>query len=148
RLRDLRRGKERRKELSMSASGDEEQVRETTMKIISPFERELLELALTDEASARKLSTNILADELESPLARGLYQLILEALKRGDWVDFQSIMITVEDAATKNLLVQLDEASRAKADSDLSQRLHDLLTRQERGRENVQRREELAALRE
>ena len=144
RLRDLRRGNSR----SGGAITSETASVETSSPKISAFEKELLELALTDGAYARKLGANILADELSSPLARGLYQLILEALKRGDRVDYQSLMLAVEDAATKSLLVELDEACQAKASSDASLRLQDLLSRRERGHEDAQRQEDLAAFRD
>ena len=146
RLRDLRRAGQRNEALSGSAI-TADQAGETSPPKISAFEQELLELALTDEAHARKLGANILADELLSPLARGLYQLILEALKRGDRVDFQSLMLAVEDAATKSLLVALDESCQAKAGSDAGQRLQDLLNRQLRRQEDAERQDGLAALR-
>jgi hypothetical protein len=148
RLRDLRRVSQRSDARSAAAIAGDTASEETATKKVSAFERELLELALTDAAHARKLGANILADELSSPLARGLYKLMLEALKRGDWVDFQRLMLAVEDAATKSLLVELDEACQAKAGSDASQRLQDLLSRRERGREDAERQEELAALRD
>ncbi|MEX2170168.1 MAG: DNA primase [Pirellulales bacterium] len=144
RLRDLRRGNSRSGGAITSDTASEE----TLSPKISAFEKELLELALTDGAYARKLGANILAAELSSPLARGLYQLILEALKRGDRVDYQSLMLAVEDAATKSLLVELDEACHAKAGSDASLRLQDLLSRRERGHEDAQRQEDLAAFRD
>lgn len=146
RLRDLRRAGQRNEALSRSAI-TADSAGEVASSKISAFEQELLELALTDAAHARKLGANILADELLSPLARGLYQLILEALKRGDRVDFQSLMLAVEDAATKSLLVALDESCQAKAGSDASQRLQDLLNRQLRRQEDAERQDGLAALR-
>lgn len=144
RLKDLRRSNERREKLSSSAITEEIKPSEK----ISAFEQELLELALTDEGLARKLGANVRADELKSPLARGLYGTIVEALKRGERVDFQSLMLAIEDAPTKNLLVQIDEACQAKSGSDGNQRLQDLLSHLSRGSENAKRRDELAALRE
>lgn len=91
------------------------------------WERELMELVLLDASHLATISPVVEPAAVRSPVARGLYVRCVELWQDGITELYGRLMLETEDADIKHLLVTLDDASREKAESDSSRRIHDLL---------------------
>jgi hypothetical protein len=111
----------------------------------SAWDRGLLELILLEPASLARMAGVVDAATFESDVARRIYETCVRLANSGGPIDFQRLSIEFDDAATKNLLVQLDESSQAKASADREQWLQDLLSSVERRRGELLRRQTFSA---
>ena len=111
-------------------------------------EIELLELLLLGDQWAQQIIDAIAESELTSPVTRQLRALCVEQQQQQGSIDFQQLLLVVEDPRLKSLLVALDEACQAKLDSDRGQRLNDLLAAYQRDNDDADRRRHHTALRE
>lgn len=91
------------------------------------WERELLELILLDPKNLTALAREIKADTVSTSIARRLYEQCLQLQQSHDTPLYEKLMLCIEDPEEKRILVALDEESRAKASSDMSLRLRDLI---------------------
>ena len=91
------------------------------------WERELLELILLDPKNLAALAREIEADTVSTSIARRLYELCLQLQQGHDTPLYEKLMLCIEDPEEKRILVALDEESRAKASSNMSLRLRDLI---------------------
>lgn len=112
---------------------------------LASWDRELLELALTDPASAVQLEREVSATEIESEVVRRVFVAICEIASDAEGFDFGRLLARFDDSATKNLLVELDEQAAAKETSDRSRRVSDLIQTRNRRRIQAEQRRELAA---
>jgi DNA primase len=90
-------------------------------------ERELFELVFLDAHLLGSIQGEIEPVAIKTPEARSLYERCLDFWRAGETRLYDRLMLECEDAATKNILLTLDEESRAKANSNTAQRVNDLL---------------------
>ena len=109
------------------------------------WDRELLELILLEPALFARIEAVVDAAAFESDVARAIFAACLRLAHDEQPIDFQHLAFAFDDAATKNVLVELDESSQAKAAADRQQWLHDLLAGAQRRQEAIARRRALAA---
>jgi DNA primase len=91
------------------------------------WERELLELILLDSKNLEALAREIEAVTVSTSIARRLYEQCLQLRQSHDTPLYEKLMVCIEDPEEKRVLVTLDEQSRAKASSNMSLRLRDLI---------------------
>jgi DNA primase len=115
---------------------------------LGPWDRELLEIIIYQGEAIEALLEHVEADDVESPLARRLFELAGEMYHAGMIPNFDRLMLAADDAALKNLLVNCDEEGRGKSStSDPLQRVRDLVQNRDRRREEVRHRMTVAELR-
>ncbi len=100
----------------------------------------------------REVSASLAPGQLGSPRCRALYEHCCLLVQEGQPPTFERLMIRLEDAALKNLLVELDEASqnrtyRKQADA-VQQELRDIMARFHQRDADWQQGREAARLRE
>ena len=130
RLAELRRAHSRR---GLVATAKSSNVSTTPPSQLSPaawpqWERELLELILLDAQNLAVLAHEIEAVTVSTLIARRLYEQCLQLWQSHHTPLYEKLMVCIEDPEEKRVLVILDEQSRAKASSDMSLRLRDLIT--------------------
>jgi len=101
---------------------------------IDPLERELLELVLQDPSWATAAAAAIQAEELENAGCRVVYSRAVELSREGVPANFERLLLEIDDPVVKNLLVELDESGRRKADAEVAARRHDVFAGFERRR--------------
>ncbi len=94
---------------------------------VSAWERELIEIILHQPESIDDILAHVGEEDVESPLARQLFTLVLEQYHAGATPTFDRLMTAIDDEQAKNLLVDCDEQAFLKSASDARQRLADLL---------------------
>jgi DNA primase len=151
RLAELRRGKTKPTLASLPAGGQNRSDTATPtggrpLPKLPAWERELLELLLTAPDVIERLADDVVPDDIRHPLARSIYLYCLELEHDGRAVDIDSLMLRCDDLESKSLLVQLDEEARAKRQSDLAQRVRDVVQAIHRRRTQEQVHRQLATL--
>jgi DNA primase len=129
RLAELRQSHSRRRLVATAKSSN---VSTTPPSQLSPaawpqWERELLELILLDAQNLAVLAREIEAVTVSTSIARRLYEQCLQLWQSHNAPLYEKLMVCIEDPEEKRVLVTLDEESRAKASSDMSLRLRDLI---------------------
>jgi hypothetical protein len=77
-----------------------------------------------------------------------LYALAVQLHRAGATPTYDRLMLVADDPRLKSLLVDLDEEARQKADSDVAQRLHDLIHDRDRRLAELRHRSAIADLNE
>ncbi len=113
---------------------------------LSPFESELLEILLLDPSRFGPIAEALELDDLIDPAVIAIYQICRERHHRHESLDFEQLLLAIDDASHKLLLVRMDEEARSKGTADLEMRCHDLLDGIAQRRELEQRRHRLAEL--
>jgi DNA primase len=98
-----------------------------TKPTLEPMERDLFELLLLHPEASETVVATIIPDHLRSSAARQLLEMFASALAEGVTPDFQRLLLSTDDPAYKNLLVELDEAASRKAGADGELALRELL---------------------
>jgi hypothetical protein len=106
----------------------------------------LLELILRRPGWLSRIGEAILPESLRSAECRLIYSTCLRLAAAGGTPDFDTLMLELEDADLRHLLVQLEERCRAKADSDAELQLEQTLGSYRRRKEDAQHRRRIAAL--
>ncbi|TWU28309.1 DNA primase [Bythopirellula polymerisocia] len=91
------------------------------------WERELVELMIHHPTVFAQLSDHITAEDIPHELCRHVFVISLDLMHAGQIPTFDQLMLACDEAAVKNLLVDCDESGRDKSNSDLQQRVNDLL---------------------
>jgi DNA primase len=123
-----------------------EAAREKVLPQLSAWERELLELLLTAPDVIERMASDVMPEDIEHPLAQNIFAMCLELKRAGRPFGFESLLLSFDDLESKSLLVRLDEESRAKRQSDVAQRVSDLLQAVRRRRFQEQERKDRALL--
>lgn len=113
---------------------------------LSARDQELLELMLLDSEAAHRIAASVPEGQLDTQLARRLFQLCRDALEVEGAVEFHWLMDAAEDAPLKSVLAALDEACHQKNASDRQKRLADMLAYHDRLPRESRMRDERAAL--
>jgi DNA primase len=114
---------------------------------LSAWDRELIEIVLHQGDAIDELLERIHPEEdIESSLARDIYQLAAEIYHNGQAPNFDRLMLAVDDPALKSLLVDCDEEGRQKTECDPRQRVRDLLADRDRRYTEARHRMTLAEL--
>ena len=70
---------------------------------------------------------HVVAEDIPHEVCRVIFAKAVELMHSGQIPTFDQLMLACDDAEVKNVLVDCDESGREKLDSDLQQRLSDLL---------------------
>jgi DNA primase len=114
----------------------------------SAWDRELIEIILHHPDALPEILDHVGEEHIDSPLARQLFTHALDLHHAGETPTFARLMNAVDDEPTKNLLVDCDEQGIQKSQSDLGQRLRDLLAAARRRRQDAGHQATLAQLRQ
>ncbi|HMO86223.1 MAG TPA: toprim domain-containing protein, partial [Lacipirellulaceae bacterium] len=104
---------------------------------LGPWDRELIEIMLSDPEAMDTLLDHVGEEDVDAPLARQLFTCALELHHSGHAPTFARMMTALEDEAVKSLLVDCDEQAQLKSQSDLKQRVADLVTALDRRRQDA-----------
>ena len=116
---------------------------------LSPVERELLELIISAPHLAPIILERIQPDWIESPVARDMLTAYLDLEFQGYSLEYGSVLVAIEDASLKSLLVTLYEQAQVKQQfvkDTHEQRLRVLTQRMGQRAEEQQRRRQLLKL--
>lgn len=116
---------------------------------LSPIERELLELMIASPNLAPMVLERILPEWIESIAARKMLEAYNELELEGNSLEFESVLVTLEDPSLKSLLVTLFEQAQVKqkfVKDSPEQRLRVLTQRMGQRQEELQRRRQLSML--
>ncbi len=80
---------------------------------LSPVERELLELIISAPHLAPMILERVQPDWIESPVARDMLTAYLDLEFQGYSLEYNSVLVAIEDASLKSLLVTLYEQPRS-----------------------------------
>jgi DNA primase len=141
RLSALRRGKP----LQGTPSG-QKPIRSTSLGQIDFWDRELLELAISQPQTLPRLIECVDIEQVRSPFARTLYTLCRELSAAGATLSFSRLMLELDDPEAKNFLVQLEDICQSRPTADLESRIADVIGSFNRRKEDAQTQEEHAAL--
>jgi DNA primase len=114
----------------------------------SAWDRELIEIILHHPDALAEILDHVGEEHIGSPLARQLFTHALDLHHAGETPTFARLMNAVDDEPTKNLLVDCDEQGMQKSQSDLGQRLRDLLAAAHRRRQDAGHQATLAQLKQ
>ncbi len=95
--------------------------------VLEPIERDLFEVLLQQPESLPAVLDAIQVTQLKSATARQLLQLFAANADSEMQPGFDSLLLSTDDPALKNLLVELDEAGRRKTGIDAEVALRELL---------------------
>ncbi len=134
-----------------SAAGDVEPQRERLARPgdLSPVERELLELIISAPHLAPMILERVQPDWIESPIARHMLAAYSDLEFQGYSLEYASVLVAMEDASLKSLLVTLYEQAQVKQQfvkDTPEQRLRVLTQRMGQRVEEQQRRRQLSQL--
>ena len=115
---------------------------------IDPLERELLEIVLQFPDSIEQVASVIQPAQLVSDACRAVFSQCAQLWSARILPEFERLLLEIDDAVVKNLLVELDENGRRKVGGDREARLHDVLAGFERRQQDQSMRPRTAALRE
>ncbi|MEN1680065.1 MAG: DNA primase [Planctomycetota bacterium] len=149
RLAELRRGaasKATRVDSPHEAPTDEPAPR-LRLDHLPPREAELLELLLAGPEHARRVIEHVAEQDLSTGVARRVLSLCRNEFQTRGEVSFGRLM-DAADEALKSLLVEVDEARQTKHESNLAQRVADLLAAFAKQKQDHERRRTLAELRD
>lgn len=116
---------------------------------LSPVERELLELIISAPHLAPMILERVQPDWIESPVARDMLTAYLDLEFQGYSLEYGSVLVAIEDASLKSLLVTLYEQAQVKQQfvkDTPEQRLRVLTQRMGQRAEEQQRRRQLLQL--
>lgn len=91
------------------------------------WERELVEMIIHNPTVLAELSDHIHTEDIPHAVCREIFSKSLELMHVGQIPTFDQLMLACDDAAVKSILVDCDESGREKINSDLQQRVNDLL---------------------
>jgi DNA primase len=111
---------------------------------LAACDRLLLELVLLDPAYVARIEPEISVEEIETPVARQIYDACLQLAHASQEPDFQHLLSHFDDEHIKSLLVHLDESCAARPTAEPERMLQDLLAAFERRRRDQQLRTALA----
>ncbi|QEG34562.1 DNA primase [Bythopirellula goksoeyrii] len=94
---------------------------------LAAWERELVEMIIHHPNVLAELSDHLTEQDIPHDVCREIFETSLELMHAGQIPTFDQLMLASDEAAVKNLLVDCDESGREKAESDLQQRVSDLL---------------------
>jgi DNA primase len=114
---------------------------------LTAWDRDLLALVLLEPAYLTRIEAAPNRPGFTSPAAERIYRKCVEFARGGQSVSFDRLMLEFDDAATKSVLVSLDEFCQddARQQGDRELWLQDLLSAADRRQDETQRRELLAA---
>lgn len=116
---------------------------------LSPIERELLELVISAPHLAPMVLERVLPEWLECEAARQMLEAYHELELEGYSLEFDSVLVTLEDPSLKSLMVTLYEQAQVKQQfvkDTPEQRLRVLTQRMGQQQEELQRRRQLSQL--
>ncbi|HUY93455.1 MAG TPA: DNA primase [Pirellulales bacterium] len=90
--------------------------------------RELLEIVIAEPQFLGQVREEIAADEFRSPRERAVYRCCCQLADRGREPNLERLLLEIEDAQLKTLLIELADSHQAKNRSDLAAVLNGLLT--------------------
>ncbi|MGQ9503565.1 MAG: DNA primase [Thermogutta sp.] len=112
RLEELRRGGRARGTMTTGPSSP------ASPSTLDGWHRTFLEFLVTVPAAAEKLKEAFQPEQIESPLAREIFQLTLDLLASGKPTDFEHLMLATDDPLVHNILVDVDQTAREKRISE------------------------------
>jgi hypothetical protein len=114
---------------------------------LTAWDRDLLSLVLLDPSYLARIEGAENRPSFTSPVAGQIYRKCLELADESQPVAFDRLLLEFDDAATKNVLVSLDEFCQDEElhQGDREQWLQDLLSVGDRRQGEEQRRQALAA---
>jgi DNA primase len=116
---------------------------------LTPVERELLELVISAPNLAPMVLERILPDWITSEAARRMLETYHELELEGQSLEFDSVLVSMEDPSLKSLMVTLYEQAQVKQQfvrDTPEQRLRVLTQRMGQQQEELQRRHQLSIL--
>ncbi len=116
---------------------------------LAPIERELMELLVSAPSLAPVVLERVQPDWIESDMARAMFDAYQELELQGYSLEYASVLVAIEDASIKSLMVTLYEESLAKqkfVKDTPEQRLRVLTQRMGQRQEEQQRRRQLMQL--
>ncbi len=116
---------------------------------LNPIERELLELMISAPNVAPMVLERVMADWIECEAARCMLQAYRDLELEGHSLEFDSVLVALEDPSLKSLLVTLYEQAQVKQQfvkDSPEQRLRVLTQRLGQQQEELQRRRQLVLL--
>lgn len=78
------------------------------------WHRTFLEFLVTVPSAAEKLKEAFQPEQIESPVAREIFQLTLDLLSSGKPTDFEHLMLATDNPLAHNILVDVDQTAREK----------------------------------
>ncbi len=145
-----RRASSRRPTLSRPEDAPEAVADENPIERIDPLERELLELLLCQPECLPEVRADIKAEKMLPGPFRRIYETCSRLADEGATPEFDHLMLEFDEPAMKSLLIELDEAGRAKGirEADTHALLQELIKTFYRQEAERQRTEQIVALRE
>lgn len=89
--------------------------------------REIMEIVVSEPQLLDRVRLELGPDEMRSPRLRALYHLCCDMSDAGEEPNLDRLLLEIEDAQLKTLLVELDESRQAKNPTDLAVALGGLL---------------------
>jgi len=117
-------------------------------RVLAPLERELLEILLHFPDKIAEIWGRVSPQELPSELCRRIYAKCGALWEQKILPDYHRLLLEIDDAVVKNLLVELDEGGHRKVAGDVTARLQDVLSGFERRRQEHWLRTQTAALKQ
>jgi molybdopterin-biosynthesis enzyme MoeA-like protein len=108
----------------------------------------LVELILARPEWIERIAAAVPVGALRWPACQTIYATCMKLVESGLAPDFDRLILECEDPEIRSLLFQIDESSRAKAESDWQMALDQILESYRRRKEDVEHRQKVAALRE
>ncbi len=104
----------------------------STSEAVDPLERELMEILLQFPHFIEQVAVVVQPAQFASGRGREVYALCVRLWSEGILPDFARLLLEIEDAVVKNLLVELDETGRRKSGVEADVWLGDVLASFER----------------
>lgn len=147
RLAELR--KSSKSKLDYGATSLSEEIEKSrTETTADAWECELLEVILLEPALLPEVQAEVSTEEIASPLCRRLLTLCFAERAAGRDPTFDRLLVMLDDARLKNLLVDLEERGRTKEVADPADWLQQILGSIRQRRVLRQRQQQLAAMRQ
>ncbi len=134
------------KPLFSSSNNEEPTPSKLQLSDLSAWDREALELLVTDPQAAESLLSQIGEVDFQSVLAQRIFSYCRQSAEEG-LLTPDKLLAGVENEQLKSLLIQLDESARERAGSDLQLRIKDLLQHRDDRNEVAERGEQITAIR-
>jgi len=149
RLTRLRRASRPRAPQSPSTETPPDQTKpEKRPEKITPWQRELLETLVGHPELVPVAQGEINPEDLSPGPGRQIYETCCRLSNKGTVPEFERLMLEFDDAALKNLLVELDENGRAKGINDPAALLQEVITSYRQRQADKQHPAEVAKLSE
>lgn len=108
RLEELRRAKRGRGAATTGPSSP------ASPSTLDGWHRTFLEFLVTVPSAPEKLKEAFQPEQIESPVAREIFQLTLDLLSLGKPTDFEHLMLATDNPLVHNILVDVDQTAREK----------------------------------